>query len=230
MCATASGPDVKRALLLVWTDIPTDIETEFNDWYDREHLRERVEVPGFIRGRRFAAISATPRYLALYEAQSAEVMRSEAYLRLKRTRDARSMRFVPLFRNAIKATCDIVSHAGAGEGAFLVLLPITADPERLSFFRDRVVKTFFSELVQSTGVVSATYAAHNSTARETSAAHDVRAGDRHLENVLLIEAASELGASTAVSHLNPQALERHGVRPYLVEKPCVFRVLYTLHA
>ena len=75
MSATPSAPDVKRALLLVWTDIPTDIETEFNDWYNREHLRERVAVPGFVRGRRFAAISAAPKYLALYEAQSAEVMK-----------------------------------------------------------------------------------------------------------------------------------------------------------
>jgi len=230
MTAAASAPDVKRALLLVWTDIPTNLETEFNDWYNREHLRERVEVPGFIRGRRFAAISAAPKYLALYEARSAEVMQSEAYLRLKRTRDAHTLQFAPLFRNTIKATCDIVAHAGAGEGAFLVLLPITADPERLASFRDWVSKTFFSQLVQSTGVMAATYAARNSTTRAASAAHDVRSGDQHLENVLLIEAASELGANIAMSHLNPQALERHGVRPHVVAEPCVFRVLYTLHA
>ena len=230
MSATPSAPDVKRALLLVWTDIPADKETEFNDWYNREHLRERVEVPGFIRGRRFSAISAAPKYLALYEARSAEVMRSEAYLRLKRTRDARSMQFVPLFRNTIKATCDIVSHAGAGEGAFLVLLPITVDSRRRGAFHDWVSKTFFGELVQSMGVMAATYAEQNGATRAMSAAHDVRAGDRHLESVLMIEAASELGASTAVARLNPQTLERHGVRPHLAEKPCVFRVLYTLHA
>ena len=140
------------------------------------------------------------------------------------------MQFAHLFRNTIKATCDIVSHAGAGEGAFLVLLPITADPERLDAFRNGVLKTFFGELVQSTGVVAATYAARNNTTRAMSAAHDVRTGDRHLENVLLIEAASELGAGIAMSHLNPQGLERHGVRAHLVEEPCVFRVLYTLHA
>src|SRR3990172_10806018 len=153
MSVTASAHDVKRALLLIWTDIPADKETEFNDWYNREHLRERVEVPGFIRGRRFSAISAAPKYLALCEARSAEVMRSEAYLRLKRTRDARSMQFVPLFRNTIKATCDIVSHAGAGEGAFLVLLPITVDSRRRGAFHDWFSKTFFGELVQSMGVM-----------------------------------------------------------------------------
>lgn len=230
MSATSSSPDVRRALLLIWSDIPTDREAEFNDWYDREHLRERVEVPGFIRGRRFAAISAAPKYLALYEAQSAEVMRSEAYLRLKRTRDAHSMQFIPFFRNTIKATCDIVSHAGAGEGALLVLLPITVDSERLNAFRDWNLKTFLGELVQSTGVMAATYAVDNNTMHATSAAHDVRTGDRYLENVILIEAASDLGASAAMACLNPQALERHGVKPHIVEKPCVFRVLYTLRA
>ncbi|MBI3043094.1 MAG: hypothetical protein HYY78_09745 [Betaproteobacteria bacterium] len=84
MCSAASAPGVPRALLLVWTDVPADMEAEFNDWYDREHMRERVEVPGFIRGRRFAAVSGAPRYLALYEAQSAAVMMSDAYLALNR--------------------------------------------------------------------------------------------------------------------------------------------------
>lgn len=110
---------------MVWTDIPADVETDFNDWYNREHLRERVEVPDFIRARRFAAISGEPEYIALYEAQNADVMRSEPYLRLKRARDDRTMHFTPLFRNTIKATCDIITRAGADEGAFLVVLPIT---------------------------------------------------------------------------------------------------------
>jgi hypothetical protein len=229
MSATRTTPDERQALLMVWTDIPADVETDFNDWYNREHLRERAEVPGFIRARRFAAISGEPRYIALYEAQNAGVMRSEPYLRFKRTRDARTMHFTSLFRNTIKATCDVITRAGVGEGAFLVVLPITVDPARRTAFHDWV-RSDLLEAVQTPGVMAATFAEHNSDTRQTAAAHDVRSVDRHLENVLIIEAASERGVSAAMSRLDPQILGRHGARPHLVEKPCSFRLLYSLHA
>jgi hypothetical protein len=48
--------------------------------------------------------------------------------------------------------------------------------------------------------------------------------------VLLVEAATERAAETAAAFLGPTILARHGATPHLVEKPCVFRVLYTLHA
>ena len=55
MAAYSPGERARQALLMVWTDIFADVEHDFNDWYNREHVRERVEVPGFIRARRFAA-------------------------------------------------------------------------------------------------------------------------------------------------------------------------------
>ena len=64
--AASTRDGARHALLMVWTDIPPDVEHDFNDWYNREHIRERVDVPGFIRARRFAALSDTPKYLALY--------------------------------------------------------------------------------------------------------------------------------------------------------------------
>ncbi len=48
------------AILTIWTDIPADIEADFNDWYNREHLPDRIQgMPGFLRGRRYAAIAGT---------------------------------------------------------------------------------------------------------------------------------------------------------------------------
>jgi len=230
MCSAASASRVQRALLLVWTDIPAEMENEFNDWYDREHLRERVEVPGFISARRFAAISATPRYLALYEAQSAAVMMSDAYLALKRSRDARSRRFVRAFANTIKATCDVVSHEGVGEGAFLGLLPVTGEGGRLGAFRDWVSTVLLEEMVRDAAAVSATFAMANRETRAASATHDARAGDRHLDSVLIVEAERDAGVHAAMARVGPQVLKRHGVRPHFVARPIVFRRLYALHA
>ena len=214
-----------RALLLVWTDIAAELEAEFNDWYNREHVRERVAVAGFIRGRRYAALEGSPKYLALYEARDAAVLRSDAYLAIKRKRDTHSLRFVNAFRNTIKATCDVHAHAGAGEGAFLVLLPVVSQ----TVPAQAALQSLCDALVQEPGIVAASFAAANADARASSAPFDARAGDRHLQSVIMVEAAGGAGAQRAHDRLNAQTLRGPGMTPALFDKPFIFRSLYTLH-
>jgi hypothetical protein len=54
-------------LITVWLDIPSAHEPEFNDWYNTEHLRQVVSLPGFVRGRRYRVDDAPLKYLAWYE-------------------------------------------------------------------------------------------------------------------------------------------------------------------
>jgi hypothetical protein len=70
-----------KALLLVMMDIAPEMEEEFNRWYDEEHVPERLSVPGFLTGRRFKAVEGTPKYLAIYELENAEVLQSDAYVK-----------------------------------------------------------------------------------------------------------------------------------------------------
>ena len=47
-------------ILIVWTDVAAEIETDFNEWYNREHLPDRIlRMPGFLRGRRYVADAAS---------------------------------------------------------------------------------------------------------------------------------------------------------------------------
>ncbi len=230
MMFEASASDERRALLMVWTDIPAALEVDFNDWYDREHMRERVELPGFIRGRRFEAVSANPKYLVVYEVESADVLFSEPYLRLKQNRDARSLRFVPAFTNTIKATCDIVAHAGTGEGGWLAVLPLSLEAGKAETFRRWISESFCAEIVQCPGIQTATYASGNERARKRSAPHDMRSTDRHMEDVVMIEASSEHGMTTALSRLNDAVLAGKGARAQLMNGPCVFRMIYSLRS
>ncbi len=66
-------------LLLFMTDIDPKLEDEFNRWYEDEHLGERMAIPGFITARRFQALDGSPKYLALYELESPDVLQSAAY-------------------------------------------------------------------------------------------------------------------------------------------------------
>ena len=66
----------KPGLLLMMTDIDPANEADFNRWYEEEHLDERMAIPGFINARRFTALEGGPKYLALYDLESPDVLQS----------------------------------------------------------------------------------------------------------------------------------------------------------
>ena len=69
------------ALLVVFTDVDSEQDADFNAWYNEEHLPERLSAPGFLDGARYEAVKGGPRYLAIYELESAEALQSPEYLR-----------------------------------------------------------------------------------------------------------------------------------------------------
>lgn len=69
----------ENCLLMVTMEPPASHEDEFNDWYDNEHFPQRRGLPGFTSGSRWVCLDGWPRWLALYDLESIEAMRSEAY-------------------------------------------------------------------------------------------------------------------------------------------------------
>ena len=70
---------VKRYLFLAFTNPTQGKEDEYNCWYDEHHLKDVINVPGFVSARRFRlaasqfAFNTQPlpyRYLALYELET----------------------------------------------------------------------------------------------------------------------------------------------------------------
>jgi len=62
-------------LLLVGMTPPSEAETEFNAWYDTEHVPALARVPGVVSARRFRAGTTTgPKYIALYHLASPDVI------------------------------------------------------------------------------------------------------------------------------------------------------------
>ena len=70
-------------LLMVWTDVPADKEPDFNRWYNEEHLKERLAVPGFLSGARYEAVKGGPKHLAVYELESPAVLESAPYKKVQ---------------------------------------------------------------------------------------------------------------------------------------------------
>ncbi len=219
---------------MVWTDVPAEIEDDFNAWYNREHLPDRIlRMPGFLRGRRYVALNATagaPKYLTYYDLQSTAVMQSAAHTSLRKNRTARDRFFVPQFRNTIKGICDVVCRAGLSDGAYLVLLPLTAVTGREQAFAHGVCDDVLPALAKTRGVASAEFALCNAEITAASSAKDDRAGDRYLSGLLAVEAVSVAGAAAAVQCLSGGKLNALGGQPDLITAPCVLRLTYELPA
>lgn len=67
------------SLLHVMMDVDPEHEEEFNRWYWEEHVPERVALPGFLSARRFVAKMGEPKYLAIYELESADALETPEY-------------------------------------------------------------------------------------------------------------------------------------------------------
>jgi hypothetical protein len=71
------------ALMMVWVDVPADVEDEFNKWYNEEHIAERLAVPGFLSAARYEAVKSGPKHLAMYEIENADVLNSPEYMKVR---------------------------------------------------------------------------------------------------------------------------------------------------
>jgi len=145
------------AQLLVWTDIDPAHEAEFNRWYDREHMQERVRIPGFGRAGRYRAVGAQRRYLALYRTADLGVFRSDAYRQAFANQTPWSVQNFARMRDPLRRVGLVTLRGGAGIGGCLALLPFMppGDPEAVSARRDAIRGTVLPSLLAADGVVAA---------------------------------------------------------------------------
>lgn len=67
------------AVMLAMMEPPSQYEEEFHDWYDTEHVPQRLGLPGFLRASRWECIAGAPRWLARYELASLAALESAEY-------------------------------------------------------------------------------------------------------------------------------------------------------
>jgi len=116
------------AVLAIWQDLAADAEPMVNEWYNREHHPERVDVPGFLSARRYVAQRGRPKYFIFYRTSGLEVLTSPAYLERLDHPTPWTRRAMPNFRNNARSACRMVSRLGRGEGGTVMTLRFAAAP------------------------------------------------------------------------------------------------------
>jgi hypothetical protein len=127
-------PIAGKGMLLTSMNIDAPDEAEFNRWYDREHLEERVAIDGFLEARRYIAHDGNPKYLSLYSTETFEVLDSPAYRTALANQTAWSKANIARFRNMIRSVARITISQGTGRGAALGIIrlrPLAGGQDKL---------------------------------------------------------------------------------------------------
>jgi hypothetical protein len=128
-------------ILAIWNDIASEGYAHFERWYVREHLQERVDVPGFRFGRRYEAVAGGDRrFFAFYEADTPAVLTSPAYLERLENPTPWTQEVMRSFRGMVRTVCDLRAAAGDLVGSHAVVLRVDTamapSPEADAVVRD----------------------------------------------------------------------------------------------
>ncbi|EJL82245.1 DUF4286 family protein [Pantoea sp. GM01] len=115
-----------HGMLFVATNIDAADEADFNQWYDHEHVEERVAIAGFLSGTRYQSIDAERKYLGLYETASLEAFTSADYHAAFTRQTEWSVKNLNKMINPMRRVCAISHLHGQGSGSHLAVLTLPA--------------------------------------------------------------------------------------------------------
>ncbi|MBB6413792.1 hypothetical protein [Mesorhizobium sangaii] len=105
---------------------------DFYQWHINEHMPERTDITGFLRGRRYKAIDSEthPEFFTLYEVENFDVLVSENYANRLNSPTPWTRRAVAHFLNTSRGLARVLSTKGPGPGGVLATIrfhPATRD-------------------------------------------------------------------------------------------------------
>ncbi len=110
-----------QGLLSLWNGIEPERRAEYDLWHTREHVPERLAIPGMLRARRYhRGEGPLPEFLTLYELETNAVLAGAPYRALLETPTAWSRSMRPSFRGFFRVGHrPLLSRGGGVAGALM---------------------------------------------------------------------------------------------------------------
>jgi hypothetical protein len=177
-------------ILAIWNDCTAGREAEFEAWFQGEHLLERLAVPGFLFGRRHAAISGAAGYFNFYVVETPEILTSKPYLeRLDHPTPMTRKVMSEIFINMNRTVCRRTLRRGGYRGAYAVTLRFNTPPDagRLTALAD--------ELVRDPGIAACEiWTATDPAGQPVSMEEKLRGGDKKIKACLMVDTLRQADA------------------------------------
>jgi len=139
-------------VVAIWHDLLPEAKSDFYEWHNREHMPERVGIPGFRRGRRYIVLKGTAEFFNLYEADTPEVLGGRDYLDRLNSPTDWTKRVVPSFRNVARSICRVAYSSGVGSGGVIATVCFDVDPAHRAFTIDALTTRLLPPVSLRTGI------------------------------------------------------------------------------
>ena len=200
-------------VVAIWHDLEPDARSDFYEWHNREHMPERVGIPGFRRGRRYLAISGTPEFFNLYEADTPEVLGGRDYLDRLNSPTPWTKRVVPSFRNVARSICRVAFSDGVGSGGVMLTMRFDVAAAHRAFAVEALANRVLPPLSLRIGIAGVHLCLADKAVSNVETAEKKARADKTLVPtwIVLIEGIGAYEVRTAGEVLVP-ALEHHHAR------------------
>jgi hypothetical protein len=181
-----------KGVLAIFNDCAAGREAEFEQWFQGEHLQERLAVPGFLFGRRHQAISGSCGYFNFYLVESPAVLVSKPYLeRLDNPTPLTRKAMSEIFINMNRTICHRALRVGSFRGAYAVTARFNDAP-------DMSALTVLAEtLVKDASIASCEiWRAVDPAGQPVSMEEKLRGGDKKIEACLMVDTLRQADAET----------------------------------
>jgi hypothetical protein len=177
-------------ILAIFNDCRAGREAEFEEWFQGEHLLERLAVPGFLYGRRHQAISGTSGYFNFYLVESPAVLTSKPYLqRLDNPTPMTKTIMSEVFLNMNRTVCRRTVRRGGFRGAYAVTLRLRAAPDATAL--SAALDVLVADPAVAGGEI---WIALDPQGMPVSQEEKLRGGDKKIAGCLMIEALRQADA------------------------------------
>lgn len=209
-----------KGAVAIWHDIAPEGLAEFYAWHGEEHMPERVSIPGFVSGRRFAARAADLQFFNLYETQSPQVVLGPDYKARLDNPTPRTFSAVRHFRRVARSLCRVVlkhsmAQSGLAQGGLIATLRYDIDETQEVADLEGLQQSIIPALAGQAGICSISLLVADRAASGYVNAEQRARGAANLVPpvVLIVEGwADEDAFMTSVNAaLAPQELARHGL-------------------
>lgn len=139
-------------MLITAMDVDAEHEDEYNIWYDREHLAERVAIDGFLEARRWISTEASPKYFCTYSTAKFEDLVGPAYQLALANQTDWSKKNISRFRNMVRVVGRIGASRGQGRGAALAVVRLRPAVGSEAALRTQLHELLNPKMVQ--GIIS----------------------------------------------------------------------------
>ncbi len=161
-----------KAAVTIWCEVAPEVRAEFDDWHAREHMPERLSIPGFLRGSRWVGDAG---YFMLYEAKDEATITSGGYLDRLNNPTPWSRKMMPHHRNMARGLCRVEASAGTALGQALCTVRFSGEQ-----------KPDVTALASRKGVVAAHLLRNMAHSGAQTAEQKLRGGDAAPDWVVLV--------------------------------------------